>query len=128
MEPDGVVAALAWSAAKAVVDAMSTDGWQRVKRGLVGLWQRRLPDQAGMVDAQLEDTRTRMLAGDQLAPDELRQQWGGHITELLRADPDASRELAAILSGAAVVFGSTSHTGSGSIHQSVGDMTVHHHG
>lgn len=95
MDPD--LTALSWAAATTLVALMTTDSWEQVKAAFVGLWRRRYPRQAGVVDADLAAARHEMMAaleaGDEQAGVELAGEWQSRLRRLVAADEQLQDEL-----------------------------------
>lgn len=91
------IGALALSAATTLVQAMTTDAWDRAKSSVVSLWRRIRPAQADTVDGELDSARLELLAGEddrgnRLVPG-LEAEWAARLGDLVAAE----REAAAIL-------------------------------
>jgi hypothetical protein len=88
VDPD--VTALSWAAATTLVALMTTDSWEQVKAAFVGLWRRRYPRQAEVVDADLATARHEMMAaaqaGDEQAGVELAGEWQSRLRRLVATD------------------------------------------
>lgn len=99
MDPE--ITALAGSAGTTMVTLMATDAWQRARDGMVALWRRVHPDRADAVRAELEATRSDLLAargaGDSLSEEELRGEWQGRLRRLLISEPQIADELRRLL-------------------------------
>ena len=99
MDPE--ITALAGSAGTTMVTLMATDAWQRARDGMVALWRRVHPDRADAVRAELDATRSDLLAargaGDSLSEEELRGEWQGRLRRLLIAEPQIADELRRLL-------------------------------
>ncbi|MFH0245293.1 hypothetical protein ACGRHY_23395 [Streptomyces sp. HK10] len=99
MDPE--IAALAGSAGTTVLTLMVTDAWERARDGVVSLWRRVHPDRADAVGAELEATRSDLLAaaeaGDVRPREELHSEWQGRIRRLLAADPRIAEDLRRLL-------------------------------
>jgi hypothetical protein len=100
------------TAGTALVNAMTADAWQQIRKALVAWWRRVRPEQAGQVETDLdadraqllaarerhdEDTQRalegawqlrldRLVAGDSSLTDQLRLLLENHIQPLLHAD------------------------------------------
>jgi hypothetical protein len=131
MDPE--YAALASSAATAIVTAMAQDGWDGIRSALTGLWRRAHPEQAGHVEAALEQSR-RELTGSEgplthVTETELAAEWQAKLRRLLAVHPEVGEELVAILDierqrDAGVSFGPVTHHGSGSVYQAGRDISL----
>ncbi|MEU2261224.1 hypothetical protein ABZ557_13275 [Streptomyces sp. NPDC019645] len=92
---------LARTAGTTVVTLMATDAWERTRDGLVALWRRVSPSRADGVEGELEATRDDLLlareSGDELAEQELGEEWAGRLRRLLRDRPEVAAELRRIL-------------------------------
>jgi hypothetical protein len=98
------IASLAATAAAALVGAMTTDGWQRAKEGIISLWRRAHPGHAENVAGELE--KSRSLATESLAEGadptgqvarDLIGEWQSRLARLLESAPALTGELRAIL-------------------------------
>ncbi|MGK5543232.1 hypothetical protein ACSNOH_00525 [Streptomyces sp. URMC 127] len=98
---DAELTALASAAATAVVGELATTGWQRAQVALGTLWRCVHPERAGTVEAELEETRSDVLAarqaGDADAEQGLVGEWQSRLRRLLAADPSLAAELRRIL-------------------------------
>ncbi|GAA4175473.1 hypothetical protein GCM10022251_76340 [Phytohabitans flavus] len=90
------------AAGTALVQAIATDGWARVRDAVAGLWRgargtRSIED----IGSDLEVLRAEVLearaAGDQDAEDALTGEWRSRLHRLLRADPDLAVALREVL-------------------------------
>jgi hypothetical protein len=83
--------AIVSSAATSLVGAMAMDAWQQARAALIAWWRRIRPNQADEVDAELVESRERVLtarrARDEDAESHLVAAWGARLTTLLRDDP-----------------------------------------
>ncbi|MFF3286155.1 hypothetical protein [Streptomyces sp. NPDC003023] len=118
--------ALASSAATVVVQQLATTGWERVQTSLGTLWRRVHPDRAGIVEAELEETREDVIAARQAEDTEAEQglvvEWQSRLRRLLAADPSLADELRALLdefspqeaasAGSAITLNATASGGS----------------
>lgn len=96
---DGVdteLTALCSAAATTLVTLMTTDSWDRVKAGFSGLWRRR-PDQAKLIEADLEASRAvagaAWPAGAEEDLAELVAEWRSRLRRIVAADEEAAKEL-----------------------------------
>ena len=86
----------------ALVGAIATDEWPRVREAVVGLWRRLRPkQQADEVGAELDDLREQVLAAhhDNDADTEkaLEGAWQVKAHQLVRADASVAEELQRVL-------------------------------
>lgn len=99
MDPE--IAALAGTAGTTVVTLMAGDAWQRTREAVVALWRRVQPDRADSIDAELEATRSDVLAarsgGDSQVEEELSSEWRGRLRRLLLTEPAVAEELRRLL-------------------------------
>ncbi|MBY8881204.1 hypothetical protein [Actinacidiphila acidipaludis] len=99
MDPE--LSALASSAATTFVTLMATDAWTRVREGLVHVWRQARPDRADAMGAEVEATRTDLLAaqasGDEESEEELRAEWRARLRRLLASDPGTADPLRRLL-------------------------------
>jgi hypothetical protein len=101
---DAELAELASTAASAVVQALVTDGWQRVKSAVGRLWRRAHPEQAATVEAELAEAHIELLiAGDNYddpagsVSEMLVGEWRERLRLLLATDPSLADELRALV-------------------------------
>ncbi|MEU6163854.1 tetratricopeptide repeat protein [Streptomyces tanashiensis] len=111
MDPE--LAVLAGTAGTTLVTLLTTEAWQRVSDGITSLWRRAEPARAEAISAELDVTRTDLLAardgGDLQVGSELGAEWQGRIRRLLVTHPE---EAAALLAtGPAVIADCISATG-----------------
>lgn len=89
--------AIALAAATALVGAITTDAWQQARSALVVLWRRVRPQEAAAVDAELAESRTRVLAarraGEADAEQAVVAHWRARIRSLLREHPSVADDL-----------------------------------
>jgi hypothetical protein len=94
-----VVAELAVVAARALVQAMVTDGWEGVRRKVAGLFGRGKPDQK--IEERLEAARAELAAASPADVARVRAdqaaRWASRLAVLLDDYPDAEPELAALV-------------------------------
>lgn len=80
----------------ALVGAMATDTWQRVRSSVVGLWRRVHPQQAETVEADLETLRAQVLDARQAGRADIEQAltgvWQGRLQQLLLDEPTLAAE------------------------------------
>ncbi|MEB8343816.1 hypothetical protein [Streptomyces endophyticus] len=99
MDPE--IVALAGTAGTTLVGLLTTEAWQRARDGVAALWHRAEPARADAISAELEVTRTDLLAaqsdGDTESRDELGAEWQGRIRRLLAAHPEEARALRALV-------------------------------
>lgn len=85
------------AAASALVAAMATDGYQRARNAAVGLWRRARPEDAAVIDAELQAVRRNALDGRELGDEERERTlvavWRLHLQQLLDQDPDTARRI-----------------------------------
>lgn len=95
MDPE--LTALTSTAATTVVKLLATAAWERARSAVGALWRRVHPERAQTVQAELEDSRTEVLAarqaGDEQAEQALVGEWQGRLRCLLAADPQLTDEL-----------------------------------
>ncbi|MEU4110335.1 hypothetical protein [Streptomyces sp. NPDC027717] len=86
--------ALASNAGTAVVTALTTDLWERAQSSVGTLWRRAYPERAATVEAELDETRTLLLAdpGDGLAEGSA-EEWTLRFRRLLAVRPDLAEDL-----------------------------------
>ncbi|MFJ8075063.1 hypothetical protein ACIQ7Q_14310 [Streptomyces sp. NPDC096176] len=80
---------------------MATDAWQHARAGVVALWRRGRLDQSEMVQADLAQARTEVLAareeGDDATEEALAGVWRLRMQQLVRANPELAPELRRLL-------------------------------
>ncbi|HEV2370994.1 MAG TPA: hypothetical protein VGS19_02395 [Streptosporangiaceae bacterium] len=95
MDPE--LAALTSTAAATLVQLMTTDGWERAKASVGGLWRRAHPGRALAVEADLAAARQEALSarqrGDEQAELDLVGEWRSRLRRLVAANPELEREL-----------------------------------
>ncbi|MEV8587437.1 hypothetical protein [Streptomyces sp. NPDC051180] len=98
---DAELAVLAGTAGTTLVTLLTTEAWQRVSDGITSLWRRAEPERAETISAELETTRTDLLAareaGDLETGGELGAEWQGRIRRLLVTHPEEAAVLRALL-------------------------------
>ncbi len=91
--------ALAGSGASTLVGLMVSDGWEQVRRRVARLLARD-GDEAS-AEAELERSRDGVVAardaGDEDGEADYRDEWSARLRRFLRNDPQAARELFALL-------------------------------
>jgi hypothetical protein len=97
MDPELV--ALASTAAITVVKLLTTDGWEKAKKGLGTLWRRVQPERAERIEAAVSDSRQDLLTAKERgeAEQEAVTQWDSRLRTLLAAEPDAADLLCELL-------------------------------
>ncbi len=87
--------------ATALVGAMATDTWQQARTGMVALWRRVHPKQAELIEAELTDMRTEVLAARDADDGDTEQAlvgcWQIRLQQLLRREPTLAGELRRML-------------------------------
>jgi hypothetical protein len=86
----------------ALVGAIATDAWPRVREAVTGLWRRGHPQQkADDTGAELDELREQVLLarrdGDIDTERALEGAWQVRLQQLLRADPTLAAELRRVL-------------------------------
>lgn len=85
----------------ALVGAMATDVWQRVRASVVTLWRRVHPQQGDTVEADLEGLRAQVLDARQAGRADIEQAltgvWQGRLQQLLLDEPALAVELRRVL-------------------------------
>ncbi|WP_323182357.1 MULTISPECIES: hypothetical protein [unclassified Streptomyces] len=80
---------------------MTTEAWQRARDGVAALWRRAEPERAEAIAAELDVTRSDLLAaeagGDLDSRGELSAEWQGRLRRLLAAHPDETEALRTLL-------------------------------
>jgi hypothetical protein len=80
-----------------VVQLLATAAWEQAKSALGGLWRRVHPERAETVQSELEDSRTEVLAAQQIGDAQVEQslirEWDGRLRRLVAADPQLMDEL-----------------------------------
>jgi len=94
---DSELAALASTAATALVKALTTDGWEAVKSGTGALWRRVHAEQAETMETEIISTRAEILAAREAADTEIEtslvEEWQRRLMRLLREDPEIAEVL-----------------------------------
>jgi len=83
---DPELAALSTAAAIALVQSMTTDGWQASCKAVMAMWHRKRPEQADTVGAELARDRDT-LSDDETAAPRLTAEWAVRLHDLAAADP-----------------------------------------
>jgi hypothetical protein len=85
----------------AIIAAIATDSWERVRASVVQLWRQIYPHRADAIDAVLTETRDELVLaleqGNAVARDELAAEWQRRIRSLLAAREDAAPEVQRLL-------------------------------
>lgn len=80
-----------------VVKVLATAASEQVKSAVAGLWRRAHPERAETVGAELEETRTEVLAARQVGDEHLEQalvgEWQGRLRRLVATNPQLADEL-----------------------------------
>jgi hypothetical protein len=120
---DAQLAYLATNSATALIQAITTDGWEAAKRGLAGLWRRWHPGKVTLIEAQVDDARERLTTA---SPEDIAEitrvlaaTWSGNLSALLRTAPDAADDLQELVARNFIVVESNS--------QRIGDVTQEAH-
>ncbi|MFE2376853.1 hypothetical protein [Streptomyces sp. NPDC059398] len=99
MDPE--LTALTSTAATTVVQLLATEGWERAQAAVTGLWRRLHPERADTVSAELEESRSQVLAarrtGDGEAERDVVGAWQGRLRSLLLSHPEVAVELRRLL-------------------------------
>lgn len=121
---DAELAALMSTAATALVQLLTTDGWERAKSAVGSLWQRVHPDSVATLAIELADSRAALLAarevGDDQAERDLEGEWRGRLGRLVAADPRVADELPQLLQELRAALSETAEAQTGHI-----DMRAH---
>jgi len=98
---DAELAALAGTAGSTVVTLLATDAWGKTKTAVGALWRRVHPQRAEVVEAELVEARTELLAaraaGNGQAEQALVGEWQSRIRRLLASDPNVATELREVM-------------------------------
>ena len=85
----------------ALVGAIATDTWPRVREAVTGLWRRVHPQKADDIGTDLDELREQVLAarrdGDIDTERAFEGAWQVRLQQLLRADPALAGELRRVL-------------------------------
>ena len=85
----------------ALVGAIATDTWPRVREAVTGLWRRVHPQKADDVGTELDELREQVLVarrdGDTDTERAFEGAWQVRLQQLLRADPALAAELRRVL-------------------------------
>jgi hypothetical protein len=94
---DPELTALASTAATTVVQLLATAAWEQAASAVGRLWRRVHPERAETVQAELEESRTEVLAARQAGDEQVEQalvgEWQGRLRRLVAADPQLEDEL-----------------------------------
>lgn len=95
MDPE--LTALTSTAATTVVQLLATAAWEQAKSAVGELWRKAHPDRAETVQAELEESRTEVLAARQVGDEQVEQalvgEWHGRLRRLVAADLQLADEL-----------------------------------
>jgi hypothetical protein len=130
---DAELAVLTTAAATTVVKLLASQGWQAARDGVVALWHRVHPDQAGRVGADLDESRAQLVDADRRGASDavetaLTEEWRGRLATLVTINPGLATELRDLLNNhlapalgdsAAMSAGSIRLSGSASDHSTV---------
>jgi hypothetical protein len=101
---DSELAELATAAATALVQTLTTDGWQAAREAVVGMWRRVRPEQAEAVDADLARERAALADCDEPAAAELAvAEWASRLQRLAAADPGLTPALRQLVTDSTTV-------------------------
>ena len=85
----------------ALVGAIATDTWPRVREAVTGLWRRVHPQKADDIGTELDELREQVLVarrdGDTDAERAFEGAWQVRLQQLLRADPALAEEMRRVL-------------------------------
>jgi hypothetical protein len=85
----------------ALVGAIATDTWPRVREAVTGLWRRVHPQKADDVGTELDELREQVLVarrdGDTDTERAFEGAWQVRLQQLLRADPALAAEMRRVL-------------------------------
>ncbi|MDI5972407.1 hypothetical protein POF50_024220 [Streptomyces sp. SL13] len=116
--------ALAGSGASTLVGLMVSDGWEQVRRRIARLLAR--DGDVPSAEAELERARDGVVAarddGDEEAESDYVEEWTPRLRRLLRRDPDAGRQLLALL---AELGGAAPSQSAGSVHNTISGGVQH---
>jgi len=94
---DPELTALTSTAATTVVQLLATAAWEQAKSAVGELWRKAHPDRAETVQAELEESRTEVLAARQVGDEQVEQalvgEWHGRLRRLVAADLQLADEL-----------------------------------
>lgn len=127
---DPAIAAVAASAATALIGAMTRDSWDHAKQAVVSYWRRRRGTVGAEDIATLEQMRAELVqpgADHEAVAAALSDRWRQVFEDDLRADPEAAddlRELLTAVRPASYAVGSATHHGSGDINVAGERMTI----
>jgi hypothetical protein len=95
MDPE--LTSLTSTAATTVVQLLATAAWEQANNAVGGLWRRVHPDRAETMQAELDETRTELLAARQVGDEHVEQalvgEWQGRLRRLMVADPQVVDDL-----------------------------------
>jgi hypothetical protein len=85
----------------ALVGAIATDTWPRVREAVTGLWRRVHPQKADDIGTELDELREQVLLarrdGDADTARAFEGAWQVRLQQLLRADPALAEEMRRVL-------------------------------
>jgi hypothetical protein len=94
---DPELTALTSTAATTVVQLLATAAWEQAASAVGRLWRRVHPERAETVQAELEESRTEVLAARQAGDEQVEQalggEWRGRLRRLVAADLQLADEL-----------------------------------
>lgn len=100
MDPE--LTALTSTAATTVVQLLATAAWEQARSAVGGLWRRVYPERTQTVQAELDETRTEVLAARQTGDEQVEQalvgEWHGRLRRLVAADPQLAEDLRRMVS------------------------------
>jgi hypothetical protein len=89
------------AAGTALVQTITSDGWEQVKQAVAGLWRRVYPRRADQIGRELEELRQQVLrarsGGDAETEHALEGAWQLRLQELVCADPALAPHLRRVL-------------------------------
>ncbi|MGH3833756.1 MAG: hypothetical protein ACRDRS_25515 [Pseudonocardiaceae bacterium] len=108
---DAELSTLTATAATTVVQLLSTAAWEQAKHAIGQLWRRVHPERADTVQAELEDSRTAVLAARRDGHEQVTQaligEWQSRLRRLLGADPQLADELRQVVARLRSVLAAT---------------------
>ena len=85
----------------ALVGAIATDAWPRVREAVTGLWRRVHPQKADDIGTELDELREQIVLarrdGDEDTARAFEGAWQVRLQQLLRADPALAEEMRRVL-------------------------------
>lgn len=94
---DAELAVIASSAATTIVNLMATDAWDQVKHKVGALWRSFRPEQADVVESDLDRVRLEITGADEAIALAISREWESRLLRLLAADSAVVVELSRVI-------------------------------